>query len=208
LMSGVHATIAAVLAAFTIPARVQISEQPFYMKMVHLMDRFRDTEPNESPTITNEQHQLLSKIEQLTNEASTPLQRLEHSMHPLVAFVIMPVFALSNSGIEINSELLSGFNNPVTLGVSIGLFAGKFIGVTGMVALMYFLKISPLPDGCNWWHMIGVGFLAAIGFTMALFITGLAFENPGYVEQAKLGIIFTSLVAGTIGYVILRRSLK
>lgn len=208
LMSGVHATIAAVLAAFTIPARVNVTEQPFYRRMVKLMDRFRDTQPNDNPTVTGEQHQLLTKIETLTLEASTPLQRLEHSMHALVAFVIMPLFALSNAGIEISQESISSVFNPVTMGVSIGLFVGKFIGVTGVVALMYFLKFSPLPEGCNWNHMIGTGFLAAIGFTMSIFISELAFENQEFVEQAKLGILLTSVIAGGTGYMIIRRAIK
>jgi len=208
LMSGVHATIAAVLAAFTIPARVNLKERPFYTRMIKLMDRFKDTEPDDNPTLTDDQHKLVTKIENLTLEASTPLQRLEHSMQAFVAFVIMPIFALSNAGIELNQDMISNIGNPVTIGVSVGLFAGKFLGITGMVALLYLLKISSLPEGTNWYHIIGVGFLAGIGFTMSLFISELAFESKQYVEQAKIGIIATSVVAGTVGYLIIRKATK
>lgn len=208
LMSGVHATIAAVLAAFTIPARTTISEKPFYQRMMNLMNRFRESETDNNPTITGEQHELLVRIENLTQAATTPLQRLEHSMHALVAFVIMPIFALSNAGVEINAESLANITNSVTMGVSLGLFVGKFIGITGMVALMYILKISPLPEGCNRTHIIGVGVLAGIGFTMSIFISELAFEHKQFVEQAKLGILLTSLVAGVLGYLIISRAAR
>ncbi len=204
LMSGVHATIAAVLAAFTIPARVSIAENVFYKKMCNLMDKFKNAKPNENSTITLEQQVILQRVETLTLEASTPLQRLEHSLHPLVAFIIIPLFALSNAGVTLTNESIANIGNPVTLGVSLGLLIGKLVGVTGMVALMYWLKISALPEGCNWRHMIGAGFLAAIGFTMSLFIAELAFTDIEIVEQAKMGILITSFVASIAGYFIIR----
>lgn len=206
LMSGVHATIAAVLAAFTIPASVSISETTFNKKMGILMNKFSRAKPNESTTITSEQHHVLLKMEQLTTEASTPLQRLEHNMHPFVAFVVIPVFALSNAGVTIDSTSLAYITNSVTLGVSSGLLVGKFIGVVGMVFLLTRLKLSSLPQGCNWHHIIGAGFLAGIGFTMSLFISELAFDNKALVEQAKIGIIITSIIAGTLGYLIIKRA--
>lgn len=206
LMSGVHATIAAVLAAFTIPASVSITETTFNKKMGILMNKFSRAKPNESTTITSEQHHVLLKMEQLTTEASTPLQRLEHNMHPFVAFVVIPVFALSNAGVTIDSTSLAYITNSVTLGVSSGLLVGKFIGVVGMVFLLTRLKLSSLPQGCNWHHIIGAGFLAGIGFTMSLFISELAFDNKALVEQAKIGIIITSIIAGTLGYLIIKRA--
>lgn len=204
LMSGVHATIAAVLAAFTIPARAGIPETIFNERMRTLMDRFKKAVPNESPTITEEQQEILQRIEQVTLEASTPLQRLEHSQHPWVAFLIIPVFALSNAGVTISAENIANLGNSVTLGVSLGLIVGKLLGISGTVGLLYLLKISPLPDNCNWFHIIGVGFLAGIGFTMSLFITELAFDNSVLVEQAKLGILITSIIAGIFGFLIIR----
>lgn len=206
LMSGVHATIAAVLAAFTIPASVSISESTFNKKMGILMNKFSRAKPNESTTITSEQHHVLLKMEQLTLEASTPLQRLEHSMHPFVAFIVVPVFALSNAGVTIDSTSIANIGNSVTLGVSAGLLFGKFIGVVGMVFLLTRLKLSSLPHECNWHHIIGAGFLAGIGFTMSLFISELAFNDKDLVEQAKIGIILTSIIAGFLGYFIIRKA--
>lgn len=204
LMSGVHATIAAVLAAFAIPARVNIPEKLFYKRMSSLIDRFRDEKPNQKTTVTDQQYKILQRMEQLTLEATTPLQRLEHSQHPLVAFIVIPLFALSNAGVSITGESIANLANPVTLGVSIGLLAGKFIGITGMVALLYYLKISTLPEGTTWRHIIGVAFLAGIGFTMSLFIAELAFVDKLLVEEAKLGILIASLIAGIFGYLIIR----
>jgi len=161
LMSGVHATIAAVLAAFTIPARVSIPENVFYKRMVALVNKFKKAEPNDKITVTSEQQKILERMEQLTLEATTPLQRIEHSLHPLVAFIIIPLFALSNAGVSINSETLADLGNPVTMGVAFGLLFGKVLGITGMVALLYYTGISSLPDGTNWRHIIGTSFLAA-----------------------------------------------
>lgn len=208
LMSGVHATIAAVLAAFAIPARVSIPEGTFNKRMSTLVDKFKKARPNDSVTLTDEQHGILIRMEQLTFEASTPLQRLEHSMHPLVAFIIIPLFALSNAGVTIDADTLATLGNRITMGVSLGLLAGKFVGISGMVALLYFFKVSPLPQNCNWKHIIGISFLAGIGFTMSLFIAELAFVDKTLVEEAKLGILIASLIAGTIGYIILRSADK
>ncbi len=206
LMSGVHATIAAVLAAFTIPASVSITENTFNKKMGILMNKFSRAKPNDSTTITSEQHHVLLKMEQLTFEASTPLQRLEHGMHPFVAYFVVPIFALSNAGITIDAASLANIANPVTLGVSSGLLIGKFIGIVGMVFLLTRLKLSSLPQDCNWHHIIGAGFLAGIGFTMSLFIAELAFNSKALVEQAKIGIIITSVIAGFLGYFIIKRA--
>lgn len=145
-------------------------------------------------------------MEQLTLEASTPLQRLEHSMHPFVAFIVVPVFALCNAGVTIDNASIANIGNSVTLGVSVGLLVGKFIGVVGMVFLLTRLKVSSLPQGCNWYHIIGAGFLAGIGFTMSLFIAELAFNDTALVEQAKIGIILTSIIAGTLGYIIISKA--
>lgn len=204
LMSGVHATIAAVLAAFTIPARVEVSENIFTKRMQVLLNKFRKAKVDENSTITLEQLNVLSKIKVLTDKATTPLQKLEHAQHGLVAFFILPVFAMANAGVTITADTLADIFNPVTLGVSLGLFVGKFIGVAGVSLLMIKLKIVPPPAGTNAYHIIGVGFLAAVGFTMSLFITELAFESDYVIGQAKVGILFTSAIAALTGYLIIR----
>lgn len=204
LMSGVHATIAAVLAAFTIPARVKYSETTFDRKLTSLMDQFRRADPNNSPTVTSEQLHILEKIRYISKNALTPLQRLEHAMHPLVAFVIMPLFALANAGITLSGDSITNLTSSVTLGVFFGLVLGKVIGVVGFVSVVTRLKLASLPKDFTRQHLLGVGFLAGIGFTMSLFISQLAFANKVFVEEAKMGILLASLFAGLVGYFIIK----
>ncbi|MDY0343105.1 MAG: Na+/H+ antiporter NhaA [Lentimicrobium sp.] len=208
LMSGVHATIAAVLAAFTIPANVKYNELAFERKLNTLMTLFHNADPNNSPTVTLEQLHILEKIRYISKHAITPLQQLEHSMHPLVAFIIMPVFALANAGIVLSAESLAHLTSTVTMGVFFGLLIGKFIGVVGSVTLLTRLRIASLPPGFTLRHLMGTGLLAGIGFTMSLFISELAFKNKLYVEEAKMGILLASLVAGILGYFVLSSASK
>jgi len=204
LMSGVHATIAAVLAAFTIPARVKYPELVFEKKLSQLLEQFRKAKPNNSPTVTAEQLHILEKMRYVSKNALTPLQILEHAMHPLVAFIIMPLFALANAGVSLSGDTLMAIGNKVTIGVFMGLLLGKVLGVVGFVTVLSRLKIAKLPRDINTKRLIGLGFLAGIGFTMSLFISQLAFKQGIMIEQAKLGILMASLVAGFIGYFILK----
>lgn len=204
LMSGVHATIAAVLAAFTIPARVKYSEVVYDRKLTDLLARFREAHPNDSPMVTTEQLHILEKIRHVSKNALTPLQRLEHSMHPLVAFIIMPLFALANAGITFSANSLSLMTSNITMGVFFGLLIGKVTGVVGLVSLFTRLKWAEMPSDFTRRHLVGAGFLAGIGFTMSLFIANLAFEHKIYVEEAKMGILLASLVSGLIGYFIIK----
>ncbi len=205
LMSGIHATIAAVLAAFTIPANVKTDEQTFVAKMDVLIRNFKAAKPNNVSTVTNEQLQILEEVRHLTKSALTPLQQLEHSMYPLVAFVILPIFALANAGITISGDILNHLFSPVTLGVMLGLLTGKFLGITGVAFLLLRLRVAVMPSGLSFYHMVAAGFLGAIGFTMSLFITSLAFTKPEYVLQAKLGILIASVTGSIIGYILIRR---
>ncbi len=204
LMSGVHATIAAVLAAFTIPANVKIGERAFSERLNLLLEKFRATEPNNVPTVTPRQSYLLESIRNTTKHALTPLQRLEHAMHPLVVFVIMPIFALSNAGVDLSGDLATQVQSPVTIGIMVGLIFGKVFGVVGFAYVMIKLKWAALPEGMNMRHLVGAGFLAAIGFTMSLFISDLAFVTPELEAQAKLGILVASVFSGLIGFLIIR----
>jgi NhaA family Na+:H+ antiporter len=208
LMSGVHATIAAVLAAFTIPARVKYSEAVYDRKLTELLAKFREARPNDSPTVTTEQLHILEKIRHISKKALTPLQRLEHSMHPLVAFVIMPLFALSNAGITLSTDSLTMLTSSITMGVFFGLLIGKVTGVVGFVTIITRLKWAELPKDFTQRHLVGAGFLAGIGFTMSLFISNLAFEHKIYVEEAKMGILLASIVAGLIGYYLIKTAKK
>lgn len=205
LLSGVHATIAAVLAAFTIPADVKIKEKLFTGKIQKYLEVFKGIDPSDDkPTLTNEQLHVVEQIQKATEAATPPLQRLEHIMHPLVTFIIIPIFALANAGVSLQIDIESLFSNNIFWGVSLGLLVGKFIGVVGFTLLMIKLKIASFPEGMNLKNLLGVGLLASIGFTMSLFITSLAFSNEVYITQAKMGIFAASIIGGVTGYIMLK----
>lgn len=206
LLSGVHATIAAVLAAFTIPADVRIKENTFIQKIQNHLNRFKAIDPNDKiPTLTNEQLHILEDVRSDTKSAMPPLQRLEHAVHPFVTFVILPIFALANAGVSLVMDFDILFGTNVALGVALGLLVGKVVGVVGFTLLLVKLKIAPFPNGMNFRNLLGLGFLASIGFTMSLFVTSLAFTNEEYMVQAKIGIFTASIIGGVLGYMVLNR---
>lgn len=210
LLSGIHATIAAVLAAFVIPADVKIKENLYIEKIQNYLNKFKGIDPkNNIPTLTNEQLHILDEIKKDTNQAIPPLQRLEHAMHPLVTFVIIPVFALANAGVSVlDIDIEQLFSTNIALGVGLGLLVGKVVGVVGFTWLSAKLKIASFPDGMNLRNLFGLGLLAAIGFTMSLFVTQLAFTNNEYITQAKIGIFTASIIGGILGYMILNKQAK
>lgn len=209
LLSGVHATIAAVLAAFTIPADMKIKESHYLNKIQNYLTKFKSIDPNDKiPTLTNEQLHIVDKVKKDTNEIIPPLQRLEHAMHPLVTFFIIPVFALANAGVSVAIDIEQLFSTNIALGVSLGLIFGKVIGIVGFTVLFVKLKVAPFPTGMNFRNLLGIALLAGIGFTMSLFITSLAFTSEEYITQAKIGIFFASIVAGIMGYLILAKQPK
>ncbi|WP_026976339.1 Na+/H+ antiporter NhaA [Flavobacterium tegetincola] len=211
LLSGVHATIASVLVAFTIPADSRVNESAYIEKIKRYLQSFKDADQNDSaPTLTSNQLHYLDDIRVVTKDAMTPLQRLEHRMHPFVSFVVMPIFALANAGVTFSNDIIAEATSNVTLGVAVGLILGKVLGVYGVSMAVIKMKIANMPQGLTSKHLFGVGFLAAIGFTMSLFVTNLAFIgsdpvlNAEHQLQAKLGIFIASLIAGVIGYFILK----
>lgn len=139
---------------------------------------------------------------------TSPSYRLQHILHKPVAFLIVPLFALANTGIRLDEGWVQGLSNPNSLGIFFGLFLGKPIGITLLCLLAARLGISRLPDDISWIHIIGAGFLAGIGFTMSIFITLLAFSDPGYIQGSKIAVLLTSLSAGISGYLILNRNGK
>jgi NhaA family Na+:H+ antiporter len=208
LTSGVHSTIAAVLVAFVIPVDVKIKEKEYINKMKELINDFDNCTPSTVTTITDDQQKVLMEIEKYTNAAITPLQRIEHLLHPTVAFVIMPIFALANAGVTFSGELSATLHSPVTIGVFLGLLVGKCVGVFGTIFILTKLKIVSVPTNATYTQMLGVSFLAGIGFTMSLFVTTLAFKEMHYQVESKIGILTASTIAGIIGYTILRFSSK
>lgn len=206
LMSGIHATIAAVLAAFMIPADARISEPAYMARAEKLIKRFRDAEPNSVSTLEPEQVEIIGRMIGDSRDAIPPLQRLEHSMHPLVSFVIMPVFALANAGISFEGiNPADVFSDNVAVGVMLGLLIGKPLGISASVLLLTRLGIARMPSSVTVRRLFGVGFLASIGFTMSMFISTLAFVDEAYLIHAKLGIFAASIVGGVVGYVLLRK---
>jgi NhaA family Na+:H+ antiporter len=206
LLSGVHATIAGIIVAMTIPANVKIEDSHFITKMKALVSNFEQSIPNQVTLLTHDQLEIVEKIRFYSLSALTPLQRLEYAMHPLVAFIVMPIFALANAGITFSGGFAENMISHVSLGVILGLVAGKFIGIVGFAKIIVKLKIAPLPEGINWRHIYGAALLAGVGFTMSLFITDLAFDDPTLIIQSKIGIFTASILGGIGGFLILRKA--
>ena len=207
LISGIHPTVAAVLLAFTIPARPKVSKPVFSRKLERMLDRFRGAETvDDAPVVSEEQLEIVENIREVSKMAVTPLQRLEHGLHPFVSFVVMPVFALSNAGVTFSNNIWGYYFSPVSMGVFFGLLIGKVLGIGLMVLLLVRLKVTKLPAGMNYRHVFGVGILAGVGFTMSLFISGLAFSDQQFLAQAKLAILTSSVIASISGYFLLRTS--
>jgi NhaA family Na+:H+ antiporter len=213
LLSGVHATVAGVLAAFTIPARTRINSREFLsMGRIYLNDFETADEPQSNVLSNSNQLRAVNQLADACEHAQTPLQRLEHSLHPFVhpfvTFIIMPIFALSNAGLAFNQEIGGALLNPVSLGILSGLFLGKQIGIFSFTWLVVKLKWAELPNRIRWAHIWGTAVLGGIGFTMSLFITDLAFKNPEFKDMAKIGIFAASLLSGLFGLIFLKRTLQ
>ncbi len=209
IFSGIHATIAGVLIALTIPARTKISENDYVNKLSNYLNKFRKEQPDTKSTLlTIKQVHIISDIGELNDKAHTPLQKLEHALHPVTAYFILPVFALSNAGVHIDGSVVEMLIHPISLGIIAGLVLGKFLGISLFSHLMVRLKIAALPKGLTWNHIYGVAFLAGIGFTMSMFISDLAFKDEEFKQIAKVGIMAASLISATIGMVWLSMGLK
>lgn len=211
LKSGVHATLAGVLTALTIPSRPKFEPGRFSELVRQLMDKFDlSHRPGESIMRNEEQRSILQTLENGVHLVETPLQRLEHSMHLWVAFLIIPIFALANAGIPIAFDKLGeSLTHPVTLGVIAGLMMGKIIGIAGFSWIAIKLGFGSLPEGTHFNQIIGVGILGGIGFTMSIFIAELAFVGQAEnLLMAKTGILFASVLAGCLGYLWLLKTSK
>ena len=209
LLSGIHATIAAVLAAFMIPADAKINESVYLKRMKKLTRRFEKEEPNEVRTLEEGQVDVLTHIQHDTEIAIPLLQQLEHKMSPIVTFLIMPIFAIANAGISFTDLSLSDiFSTHVALGVTLGLLLGKPIGIIGATFLMVKMRWATLPSAITRRTLLSLGMLASIGFTMSMFISTLAFTDELLMTQAKLGIFLASILGGIGGYVLLNKKSK
>ena len=206
LKSGIHATLAGVITAFTIPARSRFDAKIFSTHVRELMDQFDESHKDDTHIMQNEtQKSILANLEQGVRNVETPLQHIEHSLHVPVAFFIIPVFALANAGIPIDfAGMGSVLGHPATKGVVLGLLLGKVIGVSGFSFLAVKLGICRLPDSVSFAQILAVSLLAGIGFTMSIFIAELAFaRHADLLLMAKTGILLASLIAGSAGYLFL-----
>ena len=206
LESGVHATLAGVLLAVIVPAGSARGRDEYATALDDLLHDYRLAMSN-----GDEEHAdiVLEEIEQVSRKTEAPLESLEHMIHPWVSLAILPLFALANAGVVITSETLSdAAGSSITIGIVAGLLAGKAIGIFGITWLAIRSGIGQLPASVTLMHVLGVGFLAGIGFTVAIFISGIAFDDPALVDQAKMGIFVASIAAAIIGYALLRFSGK
>lgn len=202
--SGVHATLAGILLALTIPARPTYSPAHFERRIGQLhADFVADRLDLETPDDPLSNHRMMSIAEAMEYSAAavqSPLQRIEHGLTPWVTFVVIPIFALANAGIDLGSVVWSdALTNSVTVGVLAGLVLGKFAGISLFSWVAVRLGLARLPSGVEWKHLMGAAWLGGIGFTMSLFIAQLAFSDPVVVEQAKLGILLASAASAAIG---------
>jgi Na+:H+ antiporter, NhaA family len=205
LLSGVHATIAGVLLALTVPTSSFMNPTAFLERVRYILDRFEKAGEKGENVLTNEERQAaLHALNHAAYKLEPPLHELEHALHPWVVFAIMPLFALANAGVPLGGAILETLTSPVALGIVVGLVVGKQLGITLFAWLAVRSGISELPGDINWRHVYGAGWLAGIGFTMSLFITDLAFSDGSLVDAAKLGILVASLIAGVVGWTILR----
>ena len=208
LGSGVHATVAGILVALTVPARQKRSSEWFISRTRDLVNKFEHIEKETDRSILGEkeQHEVVEQVQDSAEKASTPLRRWENALETPVVLFVMPVFALVNAGIPIGHTTLTTIgHDSLSLGILLGLVAGKSIGISSFTWIALRLNLGALPQNVNMNHVIGIGLLGGMGFTMSIFIAGLGFENnPEALLSAKSAILLSSLIAGISGYVWLR----
>ena len=206
LASGVHATIAGVLLAMTVPATTRINEDEFLRRGRAILDNFERACSPATTVLTNaDQQHAIHELERAGEQAQAPLLRIEQKLHGAVAFGIMPLFALANAGVHFGGDLFAALSLPVTAGVVLGLVIGKPLGITLFAWLATRLRLAALPPAGSWRALHGVSWLGGIGFTMSLFIAGLAFPGaPELLDSAKVGILVASMLAGLVGWMLLR----
>ena len=204
LQSGVHATLAGILGALSIPATPKYNPERFSEHVEELMQRFKAShQPGQSIMTNDALRAVVQTLENGVHSVEAPLQRLEHAWHFPVAYLVIPVFALANAGITLDfSTLDETVMHPVMLGVSLGLVLGKFIGITGFSWLVLKLGVAELPKDTRFTQIAGVSLLAGIGFTMSIFVAQLGFsERDDLLLMAKTGILAASLLAGIAGFI-------
>ena len=208
LESGVHATIAGVIAAIAIPSKPKLTPTDFTNHTRNMLDEY-DNYPVATDYTTHEkQKAILINIKDKIDSVGSPASRLEHALHLPVSLLIIPLFALANAGVSIDfSAISTTLTQPISIGIIFGLIFGKVIGIGGVAFLAVKLGIAKLPEHSNMQQIFGVALLGGIGFTMSIFVADLAFlGQENLIFQAKIGILVASLIAGVTGYLWLRNS--
>ena len=205
LGSGVHATVAGVIVAMFIPARGKYNTDTFVKNVKTYLNEIECDRECGLSILMNRRHlNAVQAIDLACLNVETPLQRLEHSLQSWIAYLVLPLFALANSGLALKGiDFFSSINHPITLGVLAGLVLGKPLGISLFTFLGSKLLRAPLMPGIKWSHIFGISLLGGIGFTMSLFISGLSFSSAQLLDFSKLGIIAGSVVSGVLGLVML-----
>jgi NhaA family Na+:H+ antiporter len=202
LSSGVHATIAGVILGLIVPVRPKLPPEDLSGVAEPLLEDFRTqllAQNKSSAEIT------LAQLNQLLCDTDSIGERLERAVHPWVSFLVLPLFALASAGVALSPEQLKqAISSPVALGIFLGLVVGKTVGIAAFSFLAVQSKIAGIADGLSWAGIVGVGILSGLGFTVALFISGLSFEDEAMVASAKVAVLAASLAAGSLGYVYFR----
>ncbi len=208
LSSGIHATIAGVLLALAIPSRTRINALEYSTAARSLLDDFDRSETGDLQVITSKgQQEALYAMDMVSSGAQAPLLRLEQYLHGPVSFLIMPLFALANAGVDLTG-VTGVMAERITLGIILGLVVGKPLGVMLFSFLAVRAGAASLPEGVDWRALHGAAWLAGIGFTMSLFVGSLAFGEGAHLTQAKVGILLGSLVAGVVGWRLVSRAAR
>ena len=207
LKSGVHPTISGVLMAFTFPITRSVDLGDYLKSVTNQLSIFNIAKEEDSDLLDHDEIKALDSVEYMSKQLVSPLQHLEHTLHGWVSYLIMPIFALANAGVIISFEGLGVFSH-ISYNVALALIFGNTIGIMLLSFIAIKLKWADLPENVNYMQLFGVSLLGGLGFTMSLFISNLAFEDENLVAAAKMGVIIGSLVAGALGYIVLRLSLK
>ncbi len=205
LESGVHATLAGVALGFLTPARPFYSPGEMDERARAILDQYGiDRDHRDAEEHAAHEALLLSEI---ANESVAPLTRAEYRLTPWSSYLIVPIFALANAGVDFRAISFSeALTSSIALGVAAGLVVGKIVGISGFAYAAVKLRLGILPPGTQWTHVVGLAAVAGIGFTVSLFVTSLAFTEPVFTDLAKVGIFSGSLLAGVIGALLLRRA--
>lgn len=212
LQSGIHSTIAGVLVAFAIPMKTKVKSTAFIDGIREILPRFSNIREGLRNSVILDESQIdgMRSIHHLAKNVQSPLQFLENSLHEFVNYVVLPLFAISNSGVIVYNYYANEqpvLFSVVTVAIAASLFIGKTVGITFFSWIAVKTGLAEKPQGSSWHTMLGIGMMGGIGFTMSLFIAALAFKDPNILTQAKLGIFIGSMMSGIIGYAYLKWSL-